>query len=260
MPGNQTSQDADQRDAAADVSDAEAQARDRAADARDDAMDRTDEEVARRDGARAVTGAEVVVRAAGLRRRSAGHRERSAALRMLAAGDRRAAAEDRAQAALGRRRARVDRDGLARRLDIAEADPLAGARTRVAGLHDLEREVDRCRRATGPLVVAYVGVAGLDDTGDGAGCGLVQYVVTLIRAHVRSYDLVVVVGDDELVCAMPGVTAADARERFAIIADALAAGPRSAAIRTGLAELTSIETATDLIARARANLFDRGCG
>jgi diguanylate cyclase (GGDEF)-like protein len=248
---------AGRRDTAADASDVAAHARDRAADARDTAMVQTDADCARSDGARAVTGAEVVIRAAGQRKRAEGHRGESARQRMLAAGDRRAAARDRAHAARQRRSACADRVVLTRLLAHAETDPLTGARTRTAGLLDLDRELDRCRRATGLLVVAYVEVVGrptVDDSADRSdGDELLRNVVALMREHLRSYDLIVRVRHDEFLCAMSDLTLRDAHERFSLIADALVVPRRVGTIKTAFVELAADETAVELIARAHAN-------
>ncbi len=65
---------------------------------------------------------------------------------LAARGLRDAAAADREQAARERLHALVDREILADELAIADNDPLTGARTRAAGLADLGRELERCRR------------------------------------------------------------------------------------------------------------------
>ena len=76
-----------------------------------------------------------------------------------------------------------------------------------------------------------------------------------IRAHLRSYDVIIRFGGDEFVCAMPNMTLADARERFSQLRAALAAGPDSRAIRTGFAQLGTGERAGTLIERADADLI-----
>lgn len=181
-----------------------------------------------------------------------------------AAEDRHNAAQDREQAACERLHALVDRELLAGALDRAANDELTGARSRSAGLAELGNELDRCRRAGNTLTVAYVDVIGLkalnDSEGHGVGDALLKRVVTLINDHLRSYDLIIRVGGDEFVCAMSGTTLPDARRRFAQVADALAAGPGVGAIRTGLAELTGAETATELVARADAELLGSAHG
>jgi diguanylate cyclase (GGDEF)-like protein len=131
---------------------------------------------------------------------------------------------------------------------------------RAAGLVELDRELDRCRRTNGQLAVAYVDVIGLkalnDSAGHSAGDELLERVVTHIRSHLRSYDLIIRVGGDEFVCAMSDMTLLDARQRFHDVAATLTAEPQAGAIRSGLAQLTAHDTAAQLIARADRDLLD----
>jgi diguanylate cyclase (GGDEF)-like protein len=250
---------ADKRDAIAHARDLAALARDQAADARNLAMAQSESTYAQDDG-RTANGAELVIRASGQRKRAARRRAQAVEQGALAARDRRGAAQDREQAARERLHALADREVLADELAIAEIDPLTGARTRAAGLIDLDRELDRCRRTAGRLVVAYIDVVGLktlnDTEGHDAGDELLRRAVQLIKEHVRPYDVIIRVGGDEFVCAMSDASLANARRRFAEIAAALAAAPERGAIRTGFAELTADETARELIARADSQLID----
>ena len=228
-PERQGAQTAEARLDAADERDVIATARDRAARTRDDAAD--DRRSAAEPGA-------------------------------LAADDRHAAADDREQAARERLHALVDREILADELATTAIDPLTGARTRAAGLTDLEREVDRCRRTGDSLVVTYLDLVGLkavnDTLGHKAGDDLLKLAVRTIQRHVRPYDLVIRLGGDEFLCAMPSMSLPDARERFAIIAAALTVAPAATAIRTGFAALMPGETAAQLIARADDQLIAGG--
>jgi diguanylate cyclase (GGDEF)-like protein len=246
------------RDAMALARDEAAAVRDRAADARDVALSRGDTAAGTASGPRPITGAEIVMRAQEQRELAARHRADAAEHRAQAARDRRLAALDREQAARDRESAAADRETLARRVAFASVDGLTGARTRLAGLAELDRDLARCRRAAEPLVVAYIDVVGLkavnDSAGHGAGDALLVRVVAVIRAHLRSYDLIIRLGGDEFLCVMANTTKRDARDRFELIAAALAAASDAGAIRAGFAELTSDETATELIARADAEL------
>jgi diguanylate cyclase (GGDEF)-like protein len=223
------------RDVAARARDAAAVRRDRAADARNVLLDRTSAEPA----SNLPLG-------------------QFAEQRALADEDRRAASADREQAALERAHALADCEALAREVATAETDPLTGARTRAAGLSDLERELARCRRVGASLVIAYIDVIGLkslnDSAGHGAGDELLKRVVTTVQEHLRPYYLVVRVGGDEFVCAMPALPLSEARGRFAIIATALAAAPQRTTIRTGIAQLGPQESVAALIARADGDL------
>ena len=86
-------------------------------------------------------------------------------------------------------------------------DSLTGVWLRGPGLAELQREIDRVRRGSGRLVVAYVDVDGLkavnDTTGHAAGDAILQYAVGVLHAHLRSYsELIVRLGGDEFLCAM----------------------------------------------------------
>jgi diguanylate cyclase (GGDEF)-like protein len=248
-------------DAVADARDVEALARDRAAEVRDVATAQLDAEYERVLSERAITAAAVELRIGELRIHAAQQRARGAEQRQLAADDRQCAAKERALAARERQRARADREALARDLDSAAVDALTGAHSRGAGLLALDQELDRCRRMDGLLVAAYVDLVGLktlnDTFGHSAGDDLLKHTVTLIRAHVRTYDLVIRVGGDEFVCAMSNMTLPDARDRFSRVGAALADAPVAGAIRTGLAALAPGDTATELIARADGELVAR---
>jgi diguanylate cyclase (GGDEF)-like protein len=259
-------QSAQARLQAADGRDAVAHARDLAAFTRDAAADARNLELAWRDGsdedegtARVVSGSEVMIVAAARRKRAARYHEQAVEHDARAAEDRHDAAADREQAAYERLHALVDRELLADALAQAANDALTGARARAAGLAELACEIDRCRRTSGQLVVAYLDVVGLkalnDSQGHAAGDALLILVVSLVENHLRSYDLIVRVGGDEFVCAMSNMTLADARERFGQVAAALSAASGGATIRYGLARLTPHESATELVARADRELI-----
>jgi diguanylate cyclase (GGDEF)-like protein len=247
------------RDTIAHKRDLAAQARDQAAEARDLAITQVDatlRQAAAQHGL--VTGAEVVIRADGRRKRAARDRAESAGQRVLAAVDREAAAEDRDQATGERAQALADREALAHELAIAAIDPLTGTMTRAAGLRDLDRELERCRRTKDRLTVAYVDVVGLkainDSRGHQAGDELLRHVTALIRTHLRPYDLIIRHGGDEFLCAMPNLAVPAARARFALITGAIA-HPGTGAISSGFAELRAGDSASDLIARADSELI-----
>jgi diguanylate cyclase (GGDEF)-like protein len=259
-------QSAQTRLRAADYRDAVARARDLAALTRDQASEARNLALARRnaddqhDAARPVTGSEVIVLAAGKRKRAARRRAQAFEQDARAADDRRSAAQDREHAAYERLHALVDRELLADALALTTVDPVTGARARAAGLAELDREVARCSRTSGLLAVAYVDVVGLkalnDSAGHGAGDELLRRVVALVKAHLRSYDLVIRVGGDEFVCAMSDMSVPDARERFREVAATLASAPDVGAIRTGFAQLAPGESVSELIARADRELID----
>jgi diguanylate cyclase (GGDEF)-like protein len=262
--------------------DAVAQARDRTALARDQAAALRDRELAavaraeaaaRRDrdlaaheaastgGVRALTRAEIAQRAEEHQRRATADRAAAVESRARAALAREQAALDREQAARDRLQARAERDELLDQLAIAETDPLTGARTRAPGLADVDHEIDRARRMTNLLALAYVDIVGLkaenDTHGHAAGDALLQRVVHAIREHLRSYDVVVRVGGDEFVCVMSGTTIEDARQRFDAVRSALARDPYPCEIKVGFAALAPEDSAAVLIERADADLLNR---
>jgi diguanylate cyclase (GGDEF)-like protein len=243
---------ADERVEAAAARDAVADDRDHAASARDEAAAHHDRELAAREAAGGL--------AAENRRRAAADRAAAAAGRARAAADRAQAALDREQAARDRAQAQADREALLRQLAIAETDMLTGARTRGPGLADLELELDRARRTSGLLVVAYIDVVGLktvnDAQGHAAGDRLLRGAVAAIRGHLRSYDLIVRLGGDEFLCVLSGATLEDARERFGAVETALAAD--QCEIKVGFAELGPLDSADQLIRRADSQLPTNG--
>jgi diguanylate cyclase (GGDEF)-like protein len=230
---------------------------------RDQAAARRDRELAAReagepDRGQAATNAENRLRAARDRKDAAADRSTAAEGRVRAAADREQAARDRDQAAQDRAQSRADRDALIQQLAIAEIDQLTGARLRGPGLVELDHEIDRARRASGALVVAYVDVVGLkavnDVHGHAAGDRMLQHAVRRIRTHLRTYDLIVRVGGDEFLCVMSGATIQDARQRFASVQTMLAADPDPLAIKVGFAALGPRDSAAELIQRADAEL------
>ncbi len=178
--------------------------------------------------------------------------------RAAAAADREAAARDRERAFNDRLAAQRIREGLVHQLAIAHTDQLTGARTRAAGLGDIDREIDRARRTSGLLVAAYVDVVGLkvvnDAHGHAAGDALLARIVCKIRSHLRTYDVIVRLGGDEFLCAMPGATIQDAHQRFGAIRAALAGDPDPSHIKCGFAELGRQDGTAELIGRADAQL------
>ncbi len=227
--------------------DSVAEARDRTAEARDQAAAERDREMEEDDAESAPEG-------------SAADRRRAANARRRAALDRERAAEDREHAARSRIEAQEERAALLHQVVVSETDPLTGARARAPGLRDLEIEINRARRATGRLAVAYVDLIGLkavnDAQGHSAGDALLVEAVRVMRSHLRSYDVIVRIGGDEFVCVMSGATVEDSRHRLAQIqAEAAASG---LGIKFGIAALRPGDAASDLIERADSRLLSFG--
>ncbi len=252
----QRSQAAEDRIGAASARDAVARARDRAAAARDQAAIVRDRELGTDDDDDDDADAP---QASTNHHGGVADRVWAAEFRARAAADREQAALDREQAARDRLAAQTDRDALLQRLVSAETDELTGARTRSAGLADLEHEIARARRTSGPLATAYVDVVGLklvnDAQGHGAGDALLQHAVRAIREHLRSYDLIVRMGGDEFLCVMSDATVEIARRRFDAVQAELAADTvERCEIKFGVAQLGPEDSAIELVKRADAEL------
>jgi diguanylate cyclase (GGDEF)-like protein len=245
------------REITADERDEIAQARDQTADMRDaDARARVH---AIDESPRLDSREEQTLRAARDRRRAEDDRASAADDRARAADERTRAAEERASSARDRTLAARDRAQAAMDREASETDELTHVRRRGAGMEQLQREIDRARRAPEELVVTFVDVDGLkavnDNEGHLAGDSLLLAVADSLRACLRSYDLVMRFGGDEFVCALPNANVKRVRQRFADVSNALATGPTKGSITVGFAELGKDDSAEDLIRRADADLL-----
>ena len=180
--------------------------------------------------------------------------------RARAAADRAKAADDRARAAADRQAAARERDEALRYRTEATIDELTGAWTRRFGLEEVSRELERANRTGASLVLAFIDVDGLKEVNDGqghlAGDILLRLVGETVRANVRPYDVIVRYGGDELICAMPNLSAPEARARFERIAELLAAADARHSVSFGLAEAEPDDSLQDLIGRADADLLE----
>lgn len=229
------------------VRDRSAAARDRGAKERDAVarrLDGEDDPDAPRD--------DLMERARRDRERAAVDRERAADDRAQAAADRQVAAHDRAEAL----RVQSESDGLLR---AAGTDELTGARMRPLGLDEISRELERARRTGAQLLLAFVDVDRLkllnDSQGHLAGDALLRLVGETLRVNLRPYDVIVRYGGDEFLCAMPNISAAEARARFLKIAHTLAGVNAGHSITFGLAQADARDTLEIVISRADAELL-----
>ena len=153
---------------------------------------------------------------------------------------------------------RLLQERLARSNQDAAVDELTGLLRRRAGLAALELALARARRTGLPMVVAFLDVDGLklvnDERGHGAGDEVLRGVATVLRRHLRGYDVVARVGGDEFLAALVDVGAHDARRRLADVA-AKVVEECGQGISWGLAELAEDDDAPSLIARADAQLY-----
>jgi diguanylate cyclase (GGDEF)-like protein len=192
--------------------------------------------------------------------RSRRDRARAAADRAKAADDRIRAAADRQVAARERAEAARQREESAHDLEYALTDELTGAWTRRVGLEEVSRELERAHRTGTSLVLAFLDVDDLkgvnDRRGHLAGDSLLQRVGETLRANLRPYDVIVRYGGDEFLCAMPNLDAAEARERFTRIVEALRAVDAEHAVTYGLSVAEPVDSMRELIARADADLLE----
>lgn len=242
------------RDSTAHARDESAHLRDRVADARDHAMREQD------DWSRSfvVESSDLAM----VRRQAARDRARAATDRNRAAQDRKRAQRDREEAAAHRREAARERAEALRALEQAATDSLTGTRARGPGLADLHREIDRARRTTGSLVLAFVDVDGLkavnDTHGHIAGDRLLADVGSTLREGLRSYDLITRFGGDEFVCALAGIGIDEVRQRFDALAKGLEARSDGYSFSAGFAELEDGDDPEGLIGRADHALRQAG--
>ncbi len=119
--------------------------------------------------------------------------------------------------------------------------------------------MDRARRIPERLTVAFIDVDGLkavnDADGHAAGDSLLVAVADALTACLRSYDLIVRVGGDEFVCALPNMDLDTVRERFVEASATLARSVTGGSITVGLTELAEGDFPSDVIARADADLL-----
>jgi len=233
--------------------DGTARARDQAAHLRDRMADERDRDARAQDGWSQSFWGESPIPAA-LREQAARDRARAAADRERAAQDRKRAARDREEAARHRREAARERAQAARDRELAAGDPLTGTRARGPGLADLQREIDRARRTTASLVLAFVDVDGLkqvnDTQGHLAGDRLLAEVASALRGGLRSYDLIMRVGGDEFLCALSGIATDEVKRRFGQLATGLAFRSDGHSISVGFAALEDGDDTQALIQRA----------
>jgi diguanylate cyclase (GGDEF)-like protein len=193
------------------------------------------------------------------RRAGAGERAESHLDRDVAHADRRAGAGERAQSGADRDVALADRGASAVDRESSSHDALTGAYQRGTGFVELEREIVRARRDHQTLVVAFLDVDGLkaanDAHGHARGDRMLRAVVDALRSKLRAHDLVIRYGGDEFVCAVSGLSLADATERLTWVNHTLGRLSEPASVTVGLAELRDGESSEELVARADDALY-----
>ena len=123
---------------------------------------------------------------------------------------------------------------------------------RFTGLPGLQQELERSVRAGTELTAVFVDgdppVAGDWTPVYGNGDTPLPRIAAPLAAQVRETDLMLLLGGQALLCAMPGLGADDARRRFDRMADRLG----TERIRVGIAGPMRGDGASRLVARAQA--------
>jgi diguanylate cyclase (GGDEF)-like protein len=86
---------------------------------------------------------------------------------------------------------------------------------------------------------------------------MLRDVADALRAKLRLHDLIIRYGGDEFVCAVSGVSIADAAERLVWVNRSLGDLSEHASVTVGLAELHAGDTTEDLVARADDALYEQ---
>lgn len=169
------------------------------------------------------------------------------------------AAKERAAAAIDREAAAIDRAAATETRAVASTDELTGTYLRGPGHVELQREIVRARRTNEPLTLAFLDVDGLkrvnDSLGHAAGDQLLRDVAAVLRDQLRDYDVIVRHGGDEFLCAMPGMSMAQATKRMELLHTSLAADPNHWSVSVGLAVLEDDDSLETLIKRADEALY-----
>jgi GGDEF domain-containing protein len=172
--------------------------------------------------------------------------------------DRAAAATDRTNAGFDRSSAKADRklgskfrelssvdrlgagaDRGAAKIDrqVASRGDLSGAYSREAGLVELDRELLRARDTEQALSVAYLEVDGLDSVDNPAGHVVIDrnlaHVVSALRHVIKPYDVIVRMGDEQLLCVFAGHDESAAAQRIDAVSAELLDTRSVASLRTG---------------------------
>src|SRR5215211_1142812 len=131
---------------------------------------------------------------------------------------------------------------------------------RFTGLPVLQHELERSLRAGTELTAVFVD--GDPPTGDdwtpvfGNGDTPPPRIAAGLAAQLRATDLIMLLGGQALLCAMPGLAHDDARRRF----DEMADGLGTERIRVGIAAPMRGDGASRLVARAQAAAPATGVG
>jgi GGDEF domain-containing protein len=234
---------ASERDEQAERRDANALERDRIALERDAAADWADKEaaeLARENGESSHSAKTALVTAASAR-------DLAMTTRVKAAGDRERAAADRKAAARGRAH-------LHREMERSHLDEATGAYRRGMGEILLRHEMSRVTRTEREMALVLVDVDGFPEAGfDSGHDGAMQTVFRALRTMLSPFDPIVRWEDGKFVCAVFGISAAEARSRIEQAAVGLGDLDPRATVSFGITTLESGDTLANLFDRANAD-------
>jgi GGDEF domain-containing protein len=174
----------------------------------------------------------------------------AAVARVTAAAARASAASDRERAARDREAAARDRELLIGEIERSHVDESTGAYGRRTGEVLLRHEVER---AQGAEVTLTLGVVRVD-------AALARDLLLALQAALRPYDPIVRWVEDELVCAVAGISPEDAGRRIDGARSDVAERHPGASPGVGLAGLEDGDTLDSLVERARRSLAARPNG
>jgi two-component system, cell cycle response regulator len=146
----------------------------------------------------------------------------------------------------------------------ARTDPLTRLKNRLALDQEIEVELERARRTESQLSIVIADLDHFklvnDELGHRAGDDLLRVVANGLRHRMRTYDLVVRLGGDEFLCALPDISLDEAHARLEDLRAELQVS-RDSSISVGFAALRQGESPQDLVDRADHDLLaTRGNG
>jgi diguanylate cyclase (GGDEF)-like protein/PAS domain S-box-containing protein len=140
---------------------------------------------------------------------------------------------------------------------LALTDELTGFANRRAWQENLERELARARRDRQPLCVAMLDLDYFKNYNDArghlAGDELLRELARAWRTQLRASDILARYGGEEFAIAIP---ATSVQAAAAVLERVRAAVPQGQTCSAGLAAFDGAESATDLVGRADAALYE----
>lgn len=151
---------------------------------------------------------------------------------------------------------------LRQEAQAAEHDPLTGAYNRRSLREHAERLMAETKRLMLPFSILFFDIDQYksvnDHYGHLRGDELLKELVTLIKSHLRPYDLVFRYGGDEFLVLLPATTEQDAAvvaKKLVAAVEATPLSELSTTISVGVSTFNSAESFDSLVARADRALY-----